>query len=85
MVDDDESMRELLPDLLKEFGFAVKTFSPAEEFLASGVATQTGCLSLDIVMPGIPAPNSGGNYNATSLRLPLSSLRPTEIKLYGRE
>jgi FixJ family two-component response regulator len=35
VVDDDESVRESLPDLLKEFGFAVQAFASAEEFLAS--------------------------------------------------
>jgi FixJ family two-component response regulator len=35
VVDDDESMRESLPDLLREFGFTARSFSSAEEFLAS--------------------------------------------------
>ena len=33
VVDDDESMRESLPDLLLEFGYAARAFSSAEEFL----------------------------------------------------
>ena len=41
VVDDDESVRESLPDLLWEFGFAVETFSSAEEFLASGSVANT--------------------------------------------
>jgi FixJ family two-component response regulator len=53
VVDDDESVRESLPDLLKEFGFAVLTFSSAEEFLASGSTARTSCLVLDIAMPGM--------------------------------
>ena len=53
VVDDDESVRESLPDLLKEFGFAVQSFSSAEEFLASGEMDQTKCLVLDVVMPGM--------------------------------
>ena len=32
VVDDDESVRESLPDLLKEFGFAACAFSSAEDF-----------------------------------------------------
>jgi PleD family two-component response regulator len=55
VVDDDESVRESLPDLLKEFGFAVRAFSSAEEFLASDCVGQTRCLILDIAMPGIEA------------------------------
>jgi len=53
VVDDDESVRESLPDLLKEFGFAVQAFSSAEAFLASGYVDQTRCLILDAAMPGM--------------------------------
>lgn len=53
VVDDDESVREALPDLLREFGFTVEAFSSAEEFLASDALDRTGCLVLDIRMPGM--------------------------------
>jgi len=53
VVDDDESVRESLPDLLREFGFATHSFSSAEEFLASDSLVQTGCLILDVAMPGM--------------------------------
>ena len=53
VVDDDESVRESLPDLLREFGFEAKAFASAEEFLASGYVEQTRCLILDIAMPGM--------------------------------
>jgi len=53
VVDDDESVRESLPDLLREFGFAVEAFSSAEEFLASDAIGKTHCLILDIAMPGM--------------------------------
>ena len=53
VVDDDESVRESLPDLLQEFGFAVETFASAEEFLASGRIGETRCLIVDIAMPGM--------------------------------
>jgi FixJ family two-component response regulator len=56
VVDDDESVRESLPDLLREFGFEVETFSSAEEFLASDMS-QTDCLILDIAMPGMSGPD----------------------------
>jgi FixJ family two-component response regulator len=57
VVDDDESIRESLPDLLGEFGFAARAFSSAEEFLASGYVDQTRCLILDIAMPGMSGTN----------------------------
>lgn len=56
VVDDDESVRESLPDLLKELGFAARAFSSAEEFLASDCVDQTRCLILDIAMPGMSGP-----------------------------
>jgi FixJ family two-component response regulator len=57
VVDDDESVRESLPDLLREFGFAAEAFSSAEEFLASDFLGQTQCLVLDIAMPGMTGPD----------------------------
>ena len=57
VVDDDESVRESLPDLLRELGFAVRAFSSAEEFLASDCVGQTRCLILDIAMPGMSGPD----------------------------
>lgn len=53
VVDDDESVREALPDLLREFGFAVRVFASAENFLASVALNNTACLILDIAMPGM--------------------------------
>ena len=53
VVDDDESMRESLPDLLKEFGFSARAFSSAQEFLSSDSVDETRCLILDIAMPGM--------------------------------
>ena len=56
VVDDDESVRESLPDLLRQFGFAAQAFSSAEAFLASDVVKQTSCLLLDVAMPGMSGP-----------------------------
>jgi FixJ family two-component response regulator len=57
VVDDDESVRESLPDLLREFGFEAQTFSSAEEFLASESVADTNCLVLDVGMPGMSGPD----------------------------
>ncbi|MGA8300622.1 MAG: response regulator [Terriglobales bacterium] len=56
VVDDDESVRESLPDLLREFGFAARAFSSPEEFLSSGHIDETSCLILDVAMPGMSGP-----------------------------
>src|SRR6476660_8646305 len=56
VVDDDESVRESLPDLLRQFGFAARAFSSAGAFLASDVVSETSCLLLDVAMPGMSGP-----------------------------
>ena len=57
VVDDDESVRESLPDLLRQFGFVVHAFASAEAFLASDVVGETHCVILDIAMPGMSGPD----------------------------
>ncbi|NVZ52437.1 response regulator [Pseudomonas sp. B6002] len=57
VVDDDESVRESLPDLLKEFGFAVEAFSSGQAFLDSPCVALTRCLILDVAMPGMSGPD----------------------------
>ncbi len=57
VVDDDESVRESLPDLLREFGFEARAFASAEEFLASDCVGHARCLILDIAMPGMSGPD----------------------------
>lgn len=57
VVDDDESVRESLPDLLRQFGFDVEAFASAEAFLASHAVGETSCLLLDITMAGMSGPD----------------------------
>jgi FixJ family two-component response regulator len=57
VVDDDQSVRESLPDLLRQFGFAAQAFSSAEAFLASEALSETRCLILDVAMPGMSGPD----------------------------
>jgi FixJ family two-component response regulator len=57
VVDDDESVRESLPDLLRQCGYAAQAFSSAETFLASEALAKTRCLILDIAMPGMSGPD----------------------------
>lgn len=56
VVDDDESVRESLPELLRQCGFSAQGFPSAEAFLASEAVAQTRCLILDIAMPGMSGP-----------------------------
>ena len=71
VVDDDESVRESLPDLLRAFGFVVRVFSSAEEFLASNCVGQTRCLILDIVMPGMTGPDLQRELALRRQRIPI--------------
>ena len=57
VVDDDESVRESLPDFLRSFGHEVRPFASADEFLHCAEALdRTGCLILDVAMPGMSGP-----------------------------
>jgi FixJ family two-component response regulator len=57
VVDDDESVRESLPDLLRELGFDVEVFASAEEFLGSDRVDEARCLVLDVGLPGLSGPD----------------------------
>ena len=57
VVDDDESVRESLPDLLRQLGFDAQAFPSAEAFLASKSVGQTRCLIVDVAMPGMSGPD----------------------------
>ncbi len=57
VIDDDESVRESLPDLLKELGLAARAFSSAQQYLASDCIGETRCMILDIAMPGMTGPD----------------------------
>jgi FixJ family two-component response regulator len=71
VVDDDDSVRESLPDLLREFGFAVRAFSSAEAFLASDCIAQTRCLILDIAMPGMTGPDLARELTLRRQEIPI--------------
>ena len=71
VVDDDESVRESLPDLLKELGFAARAFSSAEEFLESDTVSRAGCLILDIAMPGMSGPELQRELKRRQIQTPI--------------
>ena len=71
VVDDDQSVRESLPDLLNEFGFAAQAFSSAEEFLAHGSLEQTKCLILDVAMPGMTGLDLQQQLNDRERKIPI--------------
>lgn len=70
LVDDDESVRESLPDLLRELGFAAKAFASAEDYLASDSLPNTRCLILDVAMPGMSGPDLHRELNSRGHAIP---------------
>jgi FixJ family two-component response regulator len=84
VVDDSESVRESLPDLLLHSGFDVQAFSSAEAFLESEVVQQTSCLILDVGLPGMSGPDLQGELTRRGHAVPIvfitaqgdASLRP---------
>jgi FixJ family two-component response regulator len=71
VVDDDESIREALPDLLRQFGFAAETFASAEAFLASEFVSETSCLLLDVAMPGMSGPDLQQELTRRRQKIPI--------------
>ena len=84
IVDDDESVRESLPDLLRQLGFKAQTFSSAEAFLASEFVSETRCLILDIAMPGMSGPELRGELARRHQDIPtifITATRDVSIRL----
>jgi FixJ family two-component response regulator len=71
VVDDDESIRESLPDLLNMFGFASQTFASAEEFLAKDGFSRSKCLILDVTMPGMCGPELQKELSRREIKIPI--------------
>ena len=71
VVDDDEMLRESLPDLLREFGFAARAFSSGQEFLSSGYVDETSCLILDVAMPGMSGLDLQGELKRRGQAIPI--------------
>ena len=71
IVDDDESVRESLPDLIRVLGFTIRAFSSAEQFLASDCVGQTRCLILDVAMPEMSGPDLQRELTRRGYRIPI--------------
>jgi FixJ family two-component response regulator len=70
IVDDDELVRGALAGLMKEAGLDARVFPCAEDFLSSGLLSQTGCLIADIRMPGMSGLELQHALNCKACRIP---------------
>jgi FixJ family two-component response regulator len=70
IVDDDESVRTAMRDIVESFGFTAGTFRSADEFLQSGRLRDTACLILDIQMPGMSGLELHNRLIASGHRVP---------------
>ena len=71
IVDDDESMQHSVPSLVRKFGFTVRAFTSAEQFLASDCVSQTKCLILDVAMPGMSGPDLQRELSRREQEIPI--------------
>src|ERR1700681_2634998 len=71
IVDDDDSMRSAVQDLLEAVGLPARGFASAEEFLRSGKQHETACLITDIRMPGMSGLELQAQLNAERCRIPI--------------
>jgi FixJ family two-component response regulator len=71
VVDDDESVREALPDLLRELGYEVGAFASAEAYLKSDLLARTSVLLLDLAMPGMSGIDLKKELDRRGVKIPI--------------
>jgi len=71
VVDDDQAMRNSLKWLIESVGMQVESFSSADEFLAQHQPGRTGCLVLDVRMPGMSGLDLQEHLAANNIRIPV--------------
>ena len=71
VVDDDEAVRDMLKTLIEAEGFKVQTWRTAEAFLAEYDPPQSGCLVLDLDLPGMDGLELAEMLLARHARLPI--------------
>ncbi len=71
VVDDDQSIRHAMGQLMQSVGLRYEIFSSADEFLARHSNERAGCLVLDIRMPGLGGLELQERLNASGSTLPI--------------
>ena len=83
VVDDDESVREALPDLLRALGVQVEAFTSASSFLGSPVYSLADCLVLDVAMPEMSGPELQQELKKRGRNIPIifiTAIRDEDIR-----
>ncbi len=71
IVDDDQSIRKATTRLIESVGLNVRTFGSAEEFLAAGHIEESGCLILEVRLPGLSGLELQQHLVAANCRIPI--------------
>lgn len=71
VVDDDDAMRDALTQLLESAGLNVESHADGPAFLAAYDPDRTGCLLLDMAMPGMTGQQVQEALNACGLVVPI--------------
>jgi FixJ family two-component response regulator len=71
IVDDDDSLRNSLNNLIRSVGFRAQGFASAEAFLNSSQLHDTACLILDVRMPGMSGLDLQRQMVANNSRIPI--------------
>ena len=71
LVDDDDAIRHSASFMLRHAGYMVKTFRDGPHFLDNIVADETGCILLDIRMPGMDGLAVQAELKARGIHMPV--------------
>jgi FixJ family two-component response regulator len=71
IIDDDDSVRLMLDSLLRSVRLNVRTYSSTQEFLKADSLAATGCIVLDIRLPGINGLDFQDQLHALGINLPV--------------
>ena len=71
IVDDDDSLRNSLDNLIRSVGFRAQGFPSAEAFLSSNQVHDTACLILDVRLPGMNGLELQRRIVAANWRIPV--------------
>ena len=71
IVDDDESLRRAMDSLCRSLGFETRTYGSAQAFLDARREDMSGCLVLDVRLPGVSGLDFQSQLAALGIRLPV--------------